>query len=91
MNGQYVVMTPTTYCYINLWETGGSTGSSVLWSNEPPSQSGSVPLPTVYSFEPVPATLPAAYTNYILGPQGNCWAEYIPSLQNMQFKMYPRL
>jgi hexosaminidase len=85
-NRHYVVMTPTSYCYINEYENSG-----VLWSNEPPGQAGSVPLATVYGFEPVPATLPAAYTNYILGPQGNTWAEYIPSLLNMEFKMYPRL
>ncbi len=90
-NQQFVVMTPTTYCYINEWETGGATGSGVIWSNEPPGQSGFVPLSTTYSLEPVPANLPAAFTNYILGAQGNSWSEYIPSLLNMEFKMFPRL
>jgi hexosaminidase len=85
-NRQYAVMTPTTFCYINEYENSG-----VLWSNEPPGQAGSVPLSTVYSFEPVPAGLAAAFTNYILGAQGNTWAEYIPSLLNMEFKTYPRL
>src|SRR5213075_1653427 len=80
------VMTPTTQCYINEYENSG-----VIWSNEPPGQSGFVPLNTVYSLEPVPAGLAAAYTNYILGAQGNSWAEYIPSLLNMEFKAYPRL
>jgi hexosaminidase len=92
-NGEYVIMTPTTYCYINEWETGTSsgTGNGVIWSNEPPGQSGYVPLTNVYLFEPVPAGLPAAYTNFILGPQGNSWSEFIPSLLNMEFKAYPRL
>jgi hexosaminidase len=85
-NQQYAVMTPTTYCYINEYENSG-----VIWSNEPPGQAGSVPLTNVYNFEPIPAALPAAYTNYILGAQGNSWAEYIPSLLNMGFKVYPRL
>ena len=85
-NRQYVVMTPTSYCYINEYENSG-----VIWSNEPPGQSGSVPLSAVYGFEPVPAGLDPAYTNYILGAQGNSWGEYIPSLLNMEFKMYPRL
>jgi hexosaminidase len=92
-NHQYVVMCPSAICYINKWETGSSSGngSGVIWSNEPPGQAGYVPLTNIYAFEPVPAGLSPAYTNYILGAQGNSWTEYIPSLLNMQFKMYPRL
>ena len=66
----------------------------MIWSNEPPGQSGYVPLSTVYNFEPVPAALISTnndYTNYIIGVQGNTWAEYIPSIRNMQFKTFPRL
>jgi hexosaminidase len=92
-NHEYVVMTPSAVMYINKWETGASagTGGNVIWSNEPPGQAGFVPLTNVYAFEPIPATLPPAFTNYILGAQGNSWTEYIPSLLNMEFKMYPRL
>ncbi len=85
-NRQYTVLTPTTSCYINFYENSG-----VLWSNEPPGQSGNVLLSTAYNLEPIPAGLSSTYTNYILGAQGNSWAEYIPSMLNMQFKMYPRL
>ncbi len=92
-NREYVVMTPSAVMYLNKWETGTSagTGNGVIWSNEPPGQAGYVPLTNVYAFEPIPANLPAAFTNYILGAQGNSWTEYIPSLLNMEFKMYPRL
>ncbi|MDB6125352.1 MAG: Beta-N-acetylhexosaminidase [Pedosphaera sp.] len=85
-NQQYAIMTPTSACYINFVEN-----PSMTWSNEPPSQSGTVKLSTAYNFEPVPASLPAAYTNYILGAQGNSWGEFIPSRLNMEFKMFPRL
>ncbi|EEF60520.1 beta-N-acetylhexosaminidase [Pedosphaera parvula] len=85
-NQQFAVMTPTSTCYINYVENPG-----VTWSVEPPSQSGTVTLSTVYNFEPIPANLPAAFTNYILGAQGNNWAEFIPSRLNMEFKMFPRL
>jgi hexosaminidase len=85
-NQEYVVMTPSAICYINKYESG-----TTIWSNEPPAQSGIVPLSLVYNFEPIPANLPSAYTNYILGAQGNSWTEYIPSLLNMEFKMFPRL
>jgi len=92
-NQEYVVMCPSATLYINKWETGTSAGmgAGVIWSNEPPGQSGFVPLTNVYAFEPIPTNLPPAYTNYILGAQGNSWTEYIPSLLNMEFKMFPRL
>jgi hexosaminidase len=92
-NRQYVVMCPSAVMYVNKWETGSSSGNGngVVWSNEPPAQSGYVPLTNVYAFEPIPTGLPAAYTNYILGAQGNCWSEFIPSLLIMEFRMYPRL
>jgi hexosaminidase len=54
-------------------------------------QSGYVPLNTVYGVEPVPAALPPAYTNYIIGAEGPDWSEYIPSFLNLTFKAYPRL
>jgi hexosaminidase len=85
-NGAKVVMTPTSSCYINFQEV-----SDTKWIGEPPWQSGSVSLAAAYGFEPVPASLPAAYTNNILGAQGNCWAEYIPSQLVMEFRAYPRL
>lgn len=85
-NQEYVVMTPSAICYINKFENG-----SDIWSNEPPSQAGVVPTSLVYNFEPLPSGLPSAYTNYILGAQGNSWTEFIPSLLNMEFKMFPRL
>ena len=85
-NQEYVVMTPSAICYINKFENG-----SDIWSNEPPSQAGIVPTATVYNFEPIPSGLNPAYTNYILGAQGNSWTEFIPSLLNMEFKMFPRL
>ena len=90
-NRQYVIMSSSATLYINKWETGGSAGNGVVWSNEPPAQSGYVPLTNVYAFEPIPTNLPAAYTNYILGVEGPCWTEWIPSLQNMQFRLFPRL
>ena len=86
-NGGKVVMTPTSSCYINFLETS-SAGKSI---SEPPWQSGTVTLATAYAMNPIPVALPAAYTNNILGAQGNCWAEYIPSRVDMEFRAFPRL
>ncbi|HEX5218943.1 MAG TPA: beta-N-acetylhexosaminidase [Verrucomicrobiae bacterium] len=91
-NGQPVVMAPSATLYINKWETAtNASGGGVVWSNEPPGQSGLCTLSNVYVYEPVPAALPAAFTNLILGASGPCWTEWIPSLKNMQFRMFPRL
>jgi hexosaminidase len=89
-NQQFVVMCPSATLYINKFENGGTFGS-LCWSNEPPGQQGYVPLSNVYNFEPIPLGLWWQYTNYILGAEGPCWSEFIPSLRNMEFKMYPRL
>ena len=91
-NSEYVVMAPSATLYINKWETATNTsGGGVIWSNEPPGQSGLCTLTNVYGYEPIPATLPAAHTNFILGAEGPTWSEWIPSLQNMEFRMFPRL
>lgn len=95
-NRQPVVMSPSATLYLNKWETGTSSGNgaNVIWSNEPPGQSGYVPLSAVYAVEPIPTSLLAdtnGYATNILGGQGNTWAEYIPSLRNMEFKTFPRL
>jgi len=91
-NGEYVVMAPSATLYINKWETATNTsGGGVIWSNEPPGQSGLCTLTNVYAYEPIPASLPAAYTNFILGAEGPAWSEFIPSLLNLQFRVFPRL
>ena len=91
-NSEYVVMAPSSTLYINFWETANNTsGGGVIWSNEPPGQSGLCTLTNVYAYEPIPANLPAAYTNYILGAEGPAWSEFIPSLLNLQFRVFPRL
>lgn len=91
-NGQPVVMAPSAALYINKWETATNvSGGGVVWSNEPPGQSGTNTLVGVYNYEPIPVGLPAAYTNLILGAEGPCWTEWIPSLKNMEFRMFPRL
>jgi len=91
-NSLYVVMAPSTTLYINMWETANNTsGSGVIFSNEPPGQSGLCTLTNVYAYEPIPTNLPPAYTNFILGAEGPAWSEFIPSLQNLQFRVFPRL
>jgi hexosaminidase len=88
-NRQYVVMAPNG---INYYEITNTT-TSVQY--EPFFQVGSAPsykaLDTVYNYEPIPSTLNAAFTNYILGSQCNLWTEFVPSGLNMEYKIYPRI
>lgn len=88
--GQPVVNCPDTSCYINYVE---GTGSSAL-PYEPGFAVGGTPsylsVKQVYSFNPVPSGLPSQYTSNILGAQCNLWGEYVPSLRNVMFKMFPR-
>ena len=90
-NQQKVVIENSAVFYINKWETAtNASGGGVIWSNEPPGQSGLVLMTNVYTYEPTNG-IPAAYASNIIGAEGPCWTEFIPSLQNMEFRMYPRL
>lgn len=86
--GQSVVMAPDTACYLNYIQ---STNLMI----EPPFIVGSdasySSVSNVYSFEPLPATLPAQYDSQILGAECGLWTEYVPSFRNVMFKMFPRI
>ena len=83
---QYVVMTPNVNCYFNYYMSRNHAVEPYFNGS-----SSYLPVSQVYNFDPVPAALPAAYTNYILGADANLWAEYVPSLLNVEFKLFPRL
>lgn len=82
--GHDVVMSPTQYCYLDYYQGRDK-------SKEPEAIGGFVPLKTVYSFEPVPAALPADKQAHILGTQGNLWAEFIFDGTNVMYMAQPRL
>ncbi len=82
--GHDVIMTPTSHCYFDYYQSRGRT-------NEPAAIGGFIPLQTVYAFEPVPPKLDPQCAKHILGTQGNLWTEYIPSLKHAQYMTFPRL
>jgi hexosaminidase len=69
-------------------------GTSSNLTNEPPILVGGSPgyitLSNVYSYNPIPSGLPAQYTSNILGAECALWGEYVPSFENVMFKMFPR-
>jgi hexosaminidase len=82
--GHDVVMTPTSFCYFDYYQSRDHGA-------EPRAIGGYLPLSKVYSFEPVPAGLEAAQVHHILGGQGNIWTEYIPNFKQVEYMAFPRL
>ena len=76
--GHDVVMTPTTFAYLDY-----NQGDQSI---DPPIYAG-LRCKKSYSFEPVPD---GGDARYILGGQGNLWTEQIPNLRYAQYMTYPR-
>lgn len=49
-----------------------------------------LPLERVYSFNPVPESLPAEKQKHIIGAQGNVWTEGMPDGKRVEFMAFPR-
>ena len=82
--GHDVIMTPTTYCYFDYYQTDKT-------DDEPLAIGGYVPLELVYSFEPAPDQLTADQKSHILGAQANLWTEYIREEEHVEYMTLPRL
>lgn len=76
--GHDVVMTPTTFAYLDYNQGDNSI--------DPPIYAG-LRVSKSYSFEPVPDGVEA---KYILGGQGNLWSEQTPTLRYAEYMTYPR-
>ncbi|RCH54407.1 beta-N-acetylhexosaminidase [Mucilaginibacter hurinus] len=76
--GHKVIMTPYQYCYLDLYQ-----GSQFI----EPHAYGLVTLRNCYEFEPVPDSVDA---RYILGGQGNLWAESVPNQRHAEYMTWPR-
>ena len=51
----------------------------------------SIPLSRSYSFEPIPANLPAEYHDKIIGIGCQMWSEWTPTTESFQTKTFPRI
>ncbi len=76
--GHTVVMTPSSNCYLDLYQGDRET--------EPPTY-GFVRMRGVYNYEPVPDGIEP---KYILGGQGNVWTEHIGHMRQAQYMIWPR-
>ena len=80
-----VIMSPTTYCYIDYYQLKDH-------NRQPDAIGGYLPVSKVYSFEPlVPEALSEEEQQYILGPQINLWTEYVAFPDHVFYMLLPRL
>ena len=78
-----VIMTPTTYCYIDYYQLKDQWG-------QPLGIGGYLPVSKVYSFEPTDE-LNEEEAKYIMGAQVNLWCEYVGYPQHALYMLLPRL
>ena len=76
--GHDVVMTPTTFAYIDYMQGDRSIEFPIY---------ASLTLKKTYSFEPIPDGVDP---KRILGGQGNLWSEKTPTLRHAFYMSYPR-
>ncbi|MCX8490920.1 MAG: family 20 glycosylhydrolase [Cyclobacteriaceae bacterium] len=78
-----VVMSPGSPVYFDHYQ--GDPES------EPEAIGGFNTLKKVYHYEPIPAELSAEDAKYVLGSQANLWTEYIPSVEQAEYMILPRM
>jgi hexosaminidase len=76
--GHEVVMSPTTYAYIDYMQ-----GDAIL---EPPVYA-TLRLSKAYEFEPIPEGVDA---KYIKGGQANLWTEQVYNMRHLRYMVWPR-
>ena len=81
--GHDVIMTPTSHCYFDYYQS--------THPDEPLAIGGYLPLEKVYNYHPVPKELSGEAARHVLGAQGNLWTEYIPTAEQLQYMAYPRM
>lgn len=77
-----VIMTPTTYVYLDYSQTKAEDSVTI---------GGYIPLKKVYNYEPIPAELNADEHKYVLGAQANIWTEYVKNGRKLEYMIFPRM
>jgi hexosaminidase len=78
-----VVMTPGTPLYFDHYQAGPA--------GEPEAIGGFNSLKMVYDYNPVPKELDSTEAKYVLGAQANVWTEFIPTVQQVEYMVLPRM
>ncbi len=78
-----VVMSPNTYCYIDYYQTKER-------DKEPYRIGKYLPIEVVYGYEPMEG-MPENGEDHIYGVQANLWAEFLPTIADMEYMLLPRM
>ncbi len=78
-----VIMTPVSHAYLDYYQSENL--------DEPTAIGGFLPLKQVYSLNPIPHELTEEEGKYILGAQANVWTEYIPTTEQVEYMVFPRI
>lgn len=81
--GFETIMTPTKFCYIDYYQSKDR-------DNEPIAIGGYLPVEKVYSYNPTDGLTEEQAKN-VLGAQVNLWTEYIPTDEQLEYMLLPRL
>lgn len=82
--GHDVIMVPKEHCYFDYYQAKDT-------KQEPLAIGGFVPVENVYNLNPVPDELTPEQQKHILGAQANLWSEYIPTTQQVEYMVLPRM
>ena len=81
--GNDVIMSPSTYFYLDYWQTYSHDGEPLAFKR-------TLPMQQVYSFNPFDG-LNKEQCESIVGIQANLWTEYVFSFEHAQKMLLPRL
>lgn len=82
--GHDAIMVPYTHLYFDYYQAKDT-------SKEPFAIGGYVPVELVYSFEPFTEDMTEDEKSHILGIQANLWTEYIPTNEQLEYMLLPRM
>lgn len=78
--GHDVIMSPSSHCYLNYYQD--------LIRKEPKATGTLTSLHWCHDYDPVGEGMDPAH---VFGLQGNLWCEYLPSPEQAEYMLYPRL
>ena len=87
--GNQVIMTPTTYCYLD-YPQGADTTQEPAFGERRPEKPHYLPLTKVYSIDPYDQ-LTEDEQQYIIGVQGNLWTEHVATFDHAMYMFLPRM
>ena len=85
--GYDVVMAPNDYCYLDYAQSPDLENEPLCITSDP---KRAVPIEKLYSLDPFDG-IPEDSQFHVLGVQGNLWTEYIPTNEQLEYMLLPRM